>query len=616
MTPLEQRVEELPLRPGVYLFRDASGRVLYVGKAKVLRDRVRQYVRGHDERFMVRFLVAQAAGVDVVLTETEKEALILENTLIKQYRPQYNVKLRDDKNFLHLRVDTSEAWPRFTLVRRIRADGARYFGPYSSASRARSTLEFLQRSFPLRTCSDSMLRSRTRPCLLHQMKRCVAPCVAGYTTEAEYREILNHTLLFLENRDQDLLRSLHERMIASAEAEAYEEAARLRDLTRVITATLEKQQVMDRKLEDRDVWGFFQEGDRGVAAVVPIREGRMLEPEYVELRQAPEPRPEQLSSLLNTFYDGEGFIPPEILLPELPSESEALLEVLRERRKGRVRLAVPERGEKARLLRLADDNARDRYRRHSDEAERRMLALDALSRRLGLEGPPHRIECFDNSNLQGTQPVASCVVFIDGAPAKQHYRHYHLRNPEGSDDYASMAEVLGRRFRRAAEEGLFPDLLVVDGGRGQLNVALGILAELGFGEQRVVGLAKPRTEHRKGEDDAVDKIVIPGQEELLRLPDNDPALNLLRHLRDEAHRFAITFQRKVRRKSALASVLEAIDGVGPARRKALLKHFGSAKAVLAASLAELAEVEGVGMGTAGRIYGALHPEGEVPGIDC
>ncbi|MCB9759999.1 MAG: excinuclease ABC subunit UvrC [Alphaproteobacteria bacterium] len=602
---LRARAAELPRRSGVYLFRDSGGTVLYVGKAKDLRARVRQYLNGHDERFMVRFLVAQAVDVDVVLTDSEKEALILENTLIKRYQPRYNVQLRDDKNFLHLRLDLSQPWPRYTLVRQIREDDARYFGPYSSARRARSTLAYLQRSFPLRTCTDQVLRARTRPCLLYQMKRCVAPCVDGHTTPGAYRELLEQSMMLLDSRNQDLITRLHGRMMEAAEAEDFEEAARLRDLSREITATLERQKVADRKLEDRDVWGIFREEGRGVAAIVPVREGMMLEPLYLEFVEGADDPAEQLSSWLNTAYGPGRFIPPEVLLPELPSAAEALEEVLRERRGGRVRLRVPQRGEKARIVRLAADNARGRLRRNADARDRRQGALQALAAICGLDAPPHRVECFDNSNIQGTSPVASCVVFLDGQPAKTEYRRYRIRTVEGPDDYASMAEVLGRRFRRAAEEGVFPDLLVVDGGRGQLNVAVEVLAGLGLEHQPVIGLAKPRTERRRGEFDAVDKIILPGQAEPVRLADNDPALNLLRYIRNESHRFAIRYHRQLRRRATLTSVLDGIPGIGPKRRKALLRHFGSAQAVLEASEAELAAAPGVGPKVAAQIIEAL-----------
>ncbi len=578
--------------------------MLYVGKAKNLRARVRQYLAGQDERFMVRFLVAQARGVEVVLTDSEKEALILENTLIKRHNPRYNVKLRDDKNFLHLRIHPRRTWPRYTLVRRIKDDGSRTFGPYSSAQRARRTLDFVHRTFQLRTCTDSVLNSRKRPCMLYQMGRCVAPCVDGFTSEAAYNELVRDSMLFLQGRNTEVVGRLRERMREAAEREDFEEAARLRDLIQTVERTLERQRVVDRGLGDRDVWGVFQELDRGVAVVLPVRSGMMLEPSILPFEGLLEELPELLSSLLNTWY-GDSTIPPEVLVPVLPADAEPLGELLTEAAGRKVRLHQPQRGDKVRLLRLAERNARDRYQRDNARADRLRRALSELQELLDLPQFPRRIECFDNSNLQGDHPVSSQVVFLDGEPAKKHYRTYKIRTVAGSDDYATMAEVLGRRFRRATEEGLFPDLLVVDGGKGQLNVALRVLEELGLSSQPVIGLAKPRTEKRRGDADPVDKIIVPGRPEAIRLPDHHPTLNLLRHLRDESHRFAIRFHRKVRRKSTLQSVLEEIPGIGPARRQALLKHFGSARALAGATVIELSAVPGIGRTTARQIRDAL-----------
>jgi len=603
MATLEESAARLPTGPGVYLFRDRAGDVLYVGKAKNLRARVKQYLSGHDERRMVPHMVASAGNIDVVLVETEKEALILENSLIKQHNPPYNVRLRDDKNFLHLAINPKHRWPRYRMVRQIRP-GSVTFGPYSSASKARKTLAWLQRSFPLRTCSDQVLKSRKTPCLLYQMGRCVAPCVDGLTTKAEYSELVAESMLLLKGKRGDLIKRLEQRMMAAADVENYEEAARLRDLVQEIRQTLEKQTVVDRRLGDRDVWGVFMEGDRGSLCVLPVREGSVKEPAHLRFDGARGALPELLSAWLNTYYQDDD-VPPEILLPELPEDAQVLAEALSERRGGKVVIKVPQRGDKARVMELALQNARDRYRRQVSDEDRRSYALNALAELLGLEEPPHRIECVDNSNIQGENPVASCVVFIDGAPAKKHYRHYRIKTVVGSDDYASMAEVLTRRFTRAAKDGVFPDLLVVDGGRGQLNVALGVLAELGMEDQPVIGLAKPKTEKRKGEFDAVDKIILPDFADAVRLPDNHPALNVLRYIRNESHRFAIRFHRRTRNKSTLASALEQLQGVGPKRRKALLTHFGSLKRVKNASATQIAQVSGIGPAMAEQIFSSL-----------
>lgn len=604
---LATQAEALPVTAGVYLFKDAAGEVLYVGKAVNLRARVRQYLLGHDERAMVRFLVHAAVRVEGVPTTNEKEALLLENSLIKQHQPRYNIKLRDDKSFLHLRIDPRAEWPRFTLVRRPKEDGARYFGPYHSATQARHTLAFVQKSFPLRTCTDAVLRSRRRPCLLHQMHRCVAPCV-GLVDRAGYQPIVEDAALFLGGRNKDLLARLAARMEDHAEAEQYEDAARVRDLIRAVDGVLERQSIADLKLGDRDAWGLHREGDRGVVAMVPVRGGLVREPHVFPFEGEVEADSEILSAALNTFYDGIP-CPPEVLLPVAPEDRAALEDVLSERRGARTRLVVPQRGEKTRLLDLARGAAEARHGQRTTEAERVARALATIAEVCGLEAPPYRMECFDNSNLLGQEPVASQVVFLDGRPAKSEYRRYQVKTVVGADDYATMREILGRRLRRAAEEGEFPDLLVVDGGRGQLSAADDVLRELGLEDQPVIGIAKPRTEHARGDRDAVDKLILRGRPDPVLLRHDDPALRLLQHLRDEAHRTAIGYHRERRSKARLTSALDELPGIGPARRKALLLHFGSANGVRQATVEQLAALPGFGATTAEKLWKALHPGG-------
>ncbi len=605
MDDLEALVAELPTTAGVYLFKDRRGRVIYVGKAVNLRARVRQYLAGTDERVMVPYLVRAAADVEVVVTHTEKEALILENTLIKKHRPRFNVKLRDDKNFLHLRIDLSREWPRYDLVRRIKDDGARYFGPYHSASRARQTLAFLGRAFPLRTCTDAVLRSRRRPCLLHQMGRCAAPCV-GLVGETEYAEIVQGSIALLEGRRKKATAHLQQRMRAEADALEFEKAARLRDLIYSIESSLERQQVVDTGLGNRDVWGLHREGARGAVAIVPIREGVMTEPR-ASLIEVGDDDPDLLSTMINTLYQGDVPIPAEVVVPVLPANHEALEEVLTERRGRRVRIVQPQRGDKVRLVALAEENARVRYLRETDEEERHAQAMRDLADALELSEPPARMECFDNSNLGGSIPVAAMAVFLEGKPARREYRRYRVKTVVGSDDYASMREILERRFRRALDDGVFPDLLVVDGGKGQLAVATAVLEDLGLHEQAVCGIAKPRTERRKGDRHATDKIYLPHRKEALRLGRGHPALRILQHIRDEVHDTAVRYHRKVRSKEALGSLLEEIPGVGPSRRKALLTQLGSADAVADATEGQLAQVPGIGPELARQIWSALHP---------
>ncbi len=600
---LHEQADALPTTAGVYLFKDGRGEVLYVGKAVNLRARVRQYLQGHDERFMVRYLVAAASSISAVPTHTEKEALLFENSLIKQHQPRYNVKLRDDKNFLHIRLDPRGEWPRLTTARRPAEDGARYFGPYHSATNARRTLQFVQRHFALRTCTDGVLRSRKSPCLLYQLKRCCAPCVGLVTTE-QYGEIVQDAALALAGKDRELIPRLRDRMAEQATSENYEAAARTRDVIGALESSLERQSVADVRQSDRDAWQVHREADRGVAVVLPVRAGLMREPftfpfvgEIVEL-------PELLSGFLNSYYDS-GVIPPEILLPvELP-DAAALEEVLRERRGGRVRLVTPQRGEKVAVLDIAAAAARARFLTTHSEGERTARALEQLAEIAGLAAPPYRIECFDNSNLLGEDAVASQVVFIEGRPATGEYRRYKVKTVVGADDYATMREILGRRLRRAIEDGEFPDLIIVDGGRGQLSAAEDVLRELGLDDQAVVGVSKPRTERARGERDAVDKIILRGNPEPVILRYDDPTLRMLQHIRDEAHRTAIGFHRARRSKSALHSALDDIPGIGPSRRKKLLTHFGSMRALKKATSDEIAALPGFGESTAKVIVAAL-----------
>jgi excinuclease ABC subunit C len=586
---LAEQAEMLPTTAGVYLFRDRHGEVLYVGKAANLRARVRQYLGGHDERFMVRYLVAASARVEAVPVATEKEALLMENALIKQHQPRYNVKLRDDKNFLHIRLDARESWPRLTLVRRPTDDGARYFGPYHSATQARRTQAFVQRYFALRTCTDGVLASRERPCLLHQLGRCVAPCVGLVTAEA-YGDIVADAGLALAGRNRELLPRLRERMVAQAAEERFEEAARTRDLVRSLEGSLQRQAVVDVRMGDRDAWGLHREADRGVAAVLCVREGVPREPLTWPFEGEVVDDAALLSALVNRWYHEA--IPPEILLPlPLPDEA-ALAEVLRERRGARVELRVPQRGDKTGVLDIARRAAESRFLTSHGEAERVQRALETIAEIVGLDAVPWRMECFDNSNLLGQEPVASQVVFIEGRPARKEYRRYHVKTVTGADDYATMREILARRLKRGMEADDLPDLLVVDGGRGQLGAAEDVLRELRLEHLPTIGIAKPRTARARGDRDAVDKIILRGSSEPVMLRHDDPALRMLQHLRDEAHRTAIGFHRKSRSKARLVSALDGVEGVGPARRKALLVAFGSVAGIRAATLEEVASVVG------------------------
>ena len=617
---LEEKAATLPRLPGVYLFKNARDKVLYIGKAKSLRARVRQYLLGQDTRLFVPYLVRASRDVECVVVQTEKEALILENTLIKKHRPRYNVKLVDDSSFLHLRIDPAKFWPKYDVIRRIHSEKkARHFGPFASASRARATLEFVHRRFPLRTCTDRELRSRNRPCLLHQMGRCIAPCVDLCTPEA-YQEVVQQSLLFLEGRDTELVARLETKMSEAAEALRFEEAARMRDLVKAIRATVERQHVVDRKLGDRDAWGLAAaDGDRCVV-MLPQRRGQLEEPlSFAVGGMLGEPS-EVLSSVLNTWYGGGTPIPAQVLISDPLDDQDALAEVLSERRGARVEVRAPQRGEKLRLVEMAVQNAESTLARTAARKDGRAAALEELQRVCHLPRLPVRIECFDNSNIQGTDPVAAMAVFVDGAPSRADYRRYRIKTVVGADDYASMAEILSRRVIRGLEEGNLPDLIVVDGGKGQLSAVRAVMGELGIADQRnahpddprpvvgLVGLAKPKTERRRGDRAALDKIVLPEVANPLRLGGNSPALRMLQHIRDQTHDTAVGYHRKVRRKRTLTSALDDLPGIGPTRRKALLKHFGSAAAVRASTVEQLVEVPGFGPAMARKVRLALDAE--------
>lgn len=607
---LEDQAEGLPTEPGVYLWKDAEGVVLYVGKAINLRQRVKQYLAGQDGRYMVPFLVNSAVRIETVPVRTEKEALLLENLYIKQHKPRYNIKLRDDKNFLHVRIDPRAEWPRFSLVRRPKDDGAKYFGPYHTATTARRTLQFVQRSFPLRTCTDAVLRSRKKPCLLYQLKRCVAPCVNLCTKDA-YDDILQDAVLFLGGKDRELQGRLTLQMTALAEAERFEEAARVRDLLTAVRASLDRQVVADVRMGDRDAWGLHREGDRGAIACLPVRGGLAREPMVFPFAGELGEDPELLTATLNRWYREEGTAPAEVLVPvELPA---VIAEILSELRGAIVRVRMPQRGDKTGLVEIAGNAAKSRFAVDHGEEERIQRALDGIAELAQLSGPPTRIECYDNSNLLGMDPVASQVVFIDGRPSRKDYRRYKVKTVVGADDYATMEEILRRRLTRAMDSGDFPDLIVVDGGRGQLNSALAVLTELGLEQQPVIGLSKPRTERKAGDRDAVDKIVLPWEHDPVVLRYDDPSLRLLQHLRDEAHDTAVGFHRKTRSKRTLRSALEDLPGVGPARRKALLLHFGSMSAIRAADIDTLAQAPGMGKKLAEGLWKGLHPAPEPAG---
>ncbi len=622
MTGLKTDLDALPERPGAYLMKDAGGEVLYVGKAVDLRARVKQYWQrdgAGDGRFHIAFLVPQIAEVDVVVTPSEREALILEDTLIKKYQPRYNVKLKDDKTWLSLRLDRTKTWPRITMVRRWKDDGARYFGPYLNQVSAWEVQKLLKRTIPLRTCSEGVFRAHSeRPCIEHQMGRCVAPCV-GYVTEAEYDALLDEAALLLEGRNKALAKRLEARMHAAADALRYEEAARVRDNMRLIERLAEKQGLHAAPgKQDRDVFGLHREGELAAVALMPVREGRMQDARAFAFRGVAEEDGELLGRLITQLYSPTIPPPAEILTPVDVDEAALRAELLSEVAGRKVVIRRPKRGDAMRLLQIAASNAKVRFQAAHSKAERTQRALFGVRDALRMSDLPRSIEAYDNSNIGGADPVGAMVSFVDGKPNKAGYRVFKIRTVDGSDDYATMREVLGRRVSRAlAGEAKWklPDLVVIDGGRGQLRMAVEACREAGVDVigidgraiepavggplLRVVSIAKP------ADGEETDKIYEPGRTNPITFRPHDPALHLLQAARDEAHRFGVKHHRKQRSKRTVKSRLDDVPGIGKVLRQRLLRRFGSVKRLRAATLDDVAAVPGMGRAKAERVLDAL-----------
>ena len=662
LADLRVRLRMLPTQPGVYLMRDAQGRILYVGKAGVLRTRVRSYFQKQDDLGLkVRHLVSRIAAFDWIVTATEQEALILENNLLKEHHPRYNIKLRDDKQYLYLRVTMGQRYPRVGTVRRTASDGSRYFGPYTDSGALRETIKHLQRLFLFRTCTLDMERTYPRACLLFHIKRCSAPCVRAIEEES-YRESVKHLLDFLEGRGKSAIDALRASMAEAAESLQFERAAALRDRVRAAEQIVEKQRITSVGRGDLDAIAFAADGDDVVAQVFTVRDDNVVGREEFVLQDAGGVTPEEVAAqFLQQYYARATFVPPLMLVPVMPSEDRTLRAWLSERRAGAVRLEVPQRGPKRDLLELVSRNARLALERLRTEwlADRRRTsgALRELADALDLPEPPRRIECYDISHVQGTSTVASMVVFEDGKPATHAYRRFRIKVGDQNDDFKSMHEVIARRFRRAVaatsvsavsasnvrqpeearssrrldvgdatvpddagEAGLlapdddalpdggteysgdgaelpdavadakgwgnWPDLVIIDGGKGQLSAALEAMTEVGVdvgpGGLPVVGLAKQ-----------FEEVFRPGHRQPILLARNSQALYLMQRVRDEAHRFAVTFHQQVRAKRQVGSRLDHIDGVGPKRKKALMVRFGSLAGIRTATDDELLGVPGI-----------------------
>ena len=594
-----------PVLPGCYLMRDAENRILYIGKAKSLRARIRNYINATDSRYSVKFLMRRVASIEYFTVGSEKEALLLENTLIKTHKPRYNVRLRDDKTFISIRLNPAEPYPRLTVVRRRREDGARYFGPYHDTRAARKTIRQLQRLVPLRVCSDHVLENRARPCIYYQMKQCHAPCV-GFISRESYGELVSQALLILEGRSDELENRLREEMLYHADAMRFEQAALVRDRLADLKTTVEPQRaVMTGRTHDRDVFGYYQEGRFIQIQVLYYRNHAMVGGKTFGFDHVEAPVDELIGSFLLQYYDSVPAIPQEILLPLDLEDGPALAEVLGEKRGSTVHVRVPRRGALAGLVQLAASNAQRAFTERKGHERALEETLEAVRKTLHLGAVPHRIECFDVSTIQGDSTVAAMVVFEQGQSAKQRYRRYSIKRFDGQDDFAAMREALERRYARALREQDLPDLVLIDGGKGHLNVAKTVLNGLDLGALACASIAKSRG--GTGET-SFERFFIPGRSNPIVPPQNGPVVKLLASIRDEAHRFAITYHRKKRSAARLSTELLAIPGIGKSRARLLLTTFGSVARVRQATVEQLAAIPSISATLALKIKHALGPE--------
>jgi excinuclease ABC subunit C len=610
---LQDKLDNLPDRPGVYIYRDREDRVIYVGKSIHLRNRVRSYFHDSAQRDnKTRELVAHVYDLEFIITDTELEALILECELIKKHRPRYNVRLKDDKHYPYIKITWHEDYPRIFASRQMAQDGSRYYGPYASSSTVHHTLDLLRKLFPYRTCNREITGKDRRACLYYYIKRCLGPCI-GKADQKEYRAVIERVCKFLEGRDQDIIADLEKHMQAAAARLDYESAAVYRDQIKGITQ-ITQQKIVSGTRKDQDIVAFARDDGQACAQVFYIRNGKIIGREYFVLEGANgEEDAVVIEAFIQQFYNEAAYVPPEILMPEDVAKREIIEDWLRGKRGASVTLRVPRRGQGKELLKMAADNAAEtlaalRAQWEADQ-NRQTQALSEIQEALGLSKPPARIEGYDISTFHGTATYASMVVFVHGVARKSEYRRFRIRSIVGhADDYASMQEALNRRFRRvaAAQEAeeeiepqpgkkdvsfsVMPDVVLIDGGKGQLNAVIETLSGLGLDHLPVFGLAKREEE-----------IFVPGQEKSILLPRDSQGLYLIQRIRDEAHRFAITAHRRARRKLGLASTLEAVPGVGPQRRKALLKAFGSMDHIREATTDELAAVPGMTRKIAERI---------------
>ena len=594
---LRERLKALPESPGVYLMRDLQARVIYVGKALSLRNRVPNYF--HASSLLpehIQAMVERIYDFEVLTTANEKEALVLENTLIKRYRPRFNIRLRDDKNYLYIKLPLKEDFPRIYMVRRPGTDGSRYWGPYTNALALRNTLKTVRRVVPYRTCTDHEFALH-RPCFYYHLKLCTAPC-AGFQSREEYHGQLAQIALFLDGKSDQLVKQLRQQMLGASQTLEYESAARYRDRLEAIETMAQRQKMQALGKLDQDLFGLARADGQAIVKVFNVREGQLSGSENFELTglNALQSDADVLNAFVPQYYTSATHIPREVFVPAPLQDAAVVEQWLTERRGSRVSVRIPQRGKQRQLLAQAAANAQETMRslriKLDYDAERTASLLQDLQSKLELPAPPDRIECYDISNIQGKHPVGSMVVFEQGRPKPAHYRHFRIKSVMGANDFAMLQEVLRRRFGRYArsEEGVppepsfsrIPQLLLIDGGKGQLSAAREVLEHLGLGAIPTLGLAKEQEE-----------LFRPGHSDPIRLPMDSPALFLVQRVRDEAHRFAITFHRVVRRKDTFASALDGVTGLGPVRKRALLRAFGSVDSIRNASVDDLMTVKGV-----------------------
>jgi excinuclease ABC subunit C len=588
--------------PGVYLMKDAAGDIIYVGKARNLKKRLASYFKNSGQtELKVKILVDKICDIDTIITRTEKEALILESNLIKRHKPRFNVILKDDKRYPSLRIDPKEEYPNFEIVRKIGEDDAMYFGPFASAHAVRETLRTINRTFKLRKCRYKDFKTRTRPCLHCQMEGCLAPCCRD-VAPGLYQDQVNEAIMFLKGQTPDLIHKVREQMENSARAQDFERAARLRDKIYALERTIEKQIAVTTDFKDRDVFAIARSDECSVITVLSVRGGFLTGTRHYDFAEVLSTDQEMLGVFIRQYYERHRFIPDEMLVSTDLEDARLIEDWLRSLRQKKVRIYRPQRGEKVRLMAMAERNAQNELKNQIAARSSEMALLQRLQKKLKLSRLPERIECFDNSNISGTEPVAAMVVFVNAKAQNALYRKYRIKTVAQHDDYAYMKEVLERRLGKGEDSKPYPDLLMVDGGKGQLNIALAVIDGLELsGVFGTLGIAKK--DEKKGE--ISDKIFLPGRANPLNFGREGDLLLFLQRIRDEAHRFAISFHRKRRQKASLQSALDNIPGIGGKKKAILLQHFESVKKIRAAELDEISSLPGFNRKLAESVHNAL-----------